>query len=134
MGDVGELGDLGGVGDLGCWAHMGRAEPHGRWGRPYLHPHVMSVGLGPPPGRDTLVITIGNCCTSFFAGFAIFSVLGHMAWKRQVPVGSVVDSGGGSGPGTRAGLCLGTSRCPVLGQGHGAAVELTSSCTWPVSP
>ncbi|NXK99565.1 SC6A7 protein, partial [Mesembrinibis cayennensis] len=45
--------------------------------------------------RDTLVIAIGNCCTSFFAGFAIFSVLGHMAWKKQVPVGSIADSGPG---------------------------------------
>ncbi|KAM9565444.1 sodium- and chloride-dependent taurine transporter-like [Guaruba guarouba] len=45
--------------------------------------------------RDTVVIAIGNCCTSFLAGFAIFSVLGHMAWRKRVPVGSVVDSGPG---------------------------------------
>uniref|UniRef100_A0A8C0HKH4 Uncharacterized protein n=1 Tax=Buteo japonicus TaxID=224669 RepID=A0A8C0HKH4_9AVES len=45
------------------------------------------------PGRNTLVLAIGTCCTSFFAGFATFSVLGHMAWRNQVPVGSVTDSG-----------------------------------------
>uniref|UniRef100_A0A672V591 Solute carrier family 6 member 11 n=1 Tax=Strigops habroptila TaxID=2489341 RepID=A0A672V591_STRHB len=45
--------------------------------------------------RDTLVIAIGNCCTSFLTGFAIFSVLGHMAQTKHVPVGSVVDSGPG---------------------------------------
>ncbi|NXJ55259.1 SC6A7 protein, partial [Spizaetus tyrannus] len=45
--------------------------------------------------RNTLVLAIGSCCTNFIAGFAIFSVLGHMAWRNQVPVGSVTDSGPG---------------------------------------
>lgn len=43
--------------------------------------------------RDCLVITIGNCSTSFFVGFAIFSILGHMAWRKGVPVREVEDTG-----------------------------------------
>lgn len=43
--------------------------------------------------RDTIIITVGNCSTSFFAGFAIFSILGHMSWRKGVPVGEVADTG-----------------------------------------
>ncbi|XP_077596716.1 sodium-dependent proline transporter [Stigmatopora nigra] len=45
--------------------------------------------------RDTIIITSGNCLSSFFAGFAIFSVLGHMAWRRGVAVADVAVSGPG---------------------------------------
>jgi len=45
--------------------------------------------------RDTLIVCFGNCCTSVFAGFAIFSVLGFMAHELGVPVSEVVSSGSG---------------------------------------
>ena len=34
-----------------------------------------------------------NCCTSVFAGFAVFSLLGFMAHTLNKPVEDVVDSG-----------------------------------------
>ncbi|XP_009088788.3 sodium- and chloride-dependent neutral and basic amino acid transporter B(0+) isoform X1 [Serinus canaria] len=42
---------------------------------------------------DAIVVCVTNCATSVFAGFAIFSILGHMAFVSQRPVAEVVDSG-----------------------------------------
>jgi len=45
--------------------------------------------------RDTLIVCIGNCSTSFVAGFAIFSVLGFMAKQIGLAVEDVATSGTG---------------------------------------
>ncbi|KAI0235583.1 Sodium- and chloride-dependent glycine transporter 1 [Lamellibrachia satsuma] len=45
--------------------------------------------------RDTMIVTIGNCVTSLFAGFVIFAILGFMAHERGVDVPEVVKSGAG---------------------------------------
>lgn len=45
--------------------------------------------------RDTLIVTLGDCLTSFFAGFVIFAVLGYMANEQGVQVPDVVTSGSG---------------------------------------
>ncbi|KAM8953605.1 sodium- and chloride-dependent neutral and basic amino acid transporter B(0+)-like isoform 2-T2 [Pelodytes ibericus] len=42
---------------------------------------------------DAIMVCVTNCLTSVFAGFAIFSILGHMAFKAEKPVKDVVDSG-----------------------------------------
>ncbi|XP_018414499.1 PREDICTED: sodium- and chloride-dependent neutral and basic amino acid transporter B(0+)-like isoform X2 [Nanorana parkeri] len=42
---------------------------------------------------DAIMVCVTNCLTSVFAGFAIFSILGHMAFRAQKPVKDVVDSG-----------------------------------------
>ncbi|XP_069468962.1 sodium- and chloride-dependent neutral and basic amino acid transporter B(0+)-like [Ambystoma mexicanum] len=42
---------------------------------------------------DAIFVCVTNCLTSVFAGFAIFSILGHMAFKAGKPVSKVVDSG-----------------------------------------
>ena len=31
--------------------------------------------------RDTLIVTLGNCFSSVFAGFGVFSFLGHLAYR-----------------------------------------------------
>ncbi|CAG2210546.1 GLYT [Mytilus edulis] len=45
--------------------------------------------------RDSLLIPVINCLTSFYAGFVIFSVLGFMAHKKNTSVDQVVDEGPG---------------------------------------
>ncbi|XP_019714511.1 sodium- and chloride-dependent neutral and basic amino acid transporter B(0+)-like, partial [Hippocampus comes] len=44
---------------------------------------------------DSVAICFVNHATSILAGFAIFSVLGHMSHSYQVPIGEVVKDGFG---------------------------------------
>jgi SNF family Na+-dependent transporter len=43
--------------------------------------------------RDSLLVSLINCATSVFAGFAVFSLLGFMATTLNKEVGEVVESG-----------------------------------------
>ncbi|CAH1781357.1 unnamed protein product [Owenia fusiformis] len=45
--------------------------------------------------RDSLIVSIGNCLTSFFAGFVIFSYLGFLAKELGTTVAKVATSGPG---------------------------------------
>ncbi|XP_063072268.1 sodium- and chloride-dependent neutral and basic amino acid transporter B(0+)-like [Engraulis encrasicolus] len=45
--------------------------------------------------QDAIVVCVTNCATSIFAGFAIFSILGHMAHVYNKPVEEVVAGGFG---------------------------------------
>ncbi|ELT90268.1 hypothetical protein CAPTEDRAFT_225103 [Capitella teleta] len=45
--------------------------------------------------RDSLIVAIGNCMTSFFAGFVIFSFLGFLAKDLNTTVDDVAESGVG---------------------------------------
>ncbi|KAK7119510.1 hypothetical protein R3I94_021370 [Phoxinus phoxinus] len=42
--------------------------------------------------KDAIIVCVTNCGTSIFAGFAIFSILGHMAHVYQKPVSEVVNA------------------------------------------
>ena len=43
--------------------------------------------------RDTLIVTLGNCGTSIFAGFVIFSIIGNMAYRLGLKVEEVASEG-----------------------------------------
>ena len=43
--------------------------------------------------RDALIISITNCATSVFAGFAIFSILGFIAGQQGKSVADVASQG-----------------------------------------
>ncbi|CAH1788711.1 unnamed protein product [Owenia fusiformis] len=45
--------------------------------------------------RDALIVPFINCATSIYAGFAVFSVLGFMATRANLPVEQVAVSGPG---------------------------------------
>jgi len=45
--------------------------------------------------RDAVMVAVGNCCTSFFAGFVIFGIIGFMAHELGVKVEDVAAQGAG---------------------------------------
>lgn len=69
--------------------------------RPHLHLCVKAcVPASPtacpllaPSIRDCIMLCCLNSGTSFLAGFAIFSVLGFMAYEQNVPIEAVAESG-----------------------------------------
>ena len=44
---------------------------------------------------DAIIVAVGNCMTSVFAGFVIFGIIGFMAHELQAPINEVVTQGPG---------------------------------------
>ena len=55
--------------------------------------------------RDTMIVSLGNCFSSVFAGFGVFSFLGHMAYKNCMSIDKVVASGPGNNDATILDTC-----------------------------
>lgn len=45
--------------------------------------------------KDSLIVSFGNICTSLFAGFVIFCIIGYLAKELDMPIDKVVDEGAG---------------------------------------
>ncbi|XP_041363449.1 sodium- and chloride-dependent GABA transporter 2-like [Gigantopelta aegis] len=43
--------------------------------------------------RDAIIVSFGNCLTSLFAGFVVFSYLGFLSKELNIPIDEVVDKG-----------------------------------------
>lgn len=57
------------------------------------HRVLTRAPLPASPTRDCIMLCCLNSGTSFVAGFAIFSVLGFMAYEQGVPIAEVAESG-----------------------------------------
>ena len=61
-------------------------------GAAFWLPHQL-VGILLFGHRQCIVLSLLNCSTSVYAGFAIFSVLGFMAKEQGVDISVVAESG-----------------------------------------